>query len=228
VKRVTLCLVTDRRRLVAAGGTSQPATRCLLTQIRHAVEAGVDLIQLRERDLEGRPLAALVRDALAIVRGTATRVIVNDRVDVALACGAHGVHLRGDSIPVAAVRSIAPPSFLIGRSVHSVRDLGGSDGADYVIAGTVFASASKSAGRELLGPDRLAEIVRAAPVPVLAIGGVTRDTVAQVAAAGASGIAGIGLFMFEGPPSAGGCRACPLENVVSDVRSRFDTVISRP
>lgn len=224
---VTICLVTDRRRLVAVDATRQSVVRCLLAQVRHAVEAGVDLIQVRERDLEGRPLAALVRDVLAIARGTPTRVVVNDRVDVALACGAHGVHLRADSIAVAAVRRIAPPPFLVGRSVHSLGDLRSSEGADYVIAGTVFPPASKTADRELLGPERLAEIVRAASVPVLAIGGITRDTLTQVAAAGASGVAAIGLFMLEGAPP-GGCRACPLENLVADVRSRFDSVISRP
>ena len=84
--------------------------RSLLAQARRAVDAGVDLIQVRERDLEAASLAALVADIVAIARGTPTRVVVNDRLDVALACGADGVHLRGDSIPVEAARRLAPPA----------------------------------------------------------------------------------------------------------------------
>ena len=133
-----LCLVTDRRRLTSADTSAADARRCLVEQARHAVEAGIDLIQLRERDLEARDLAALARELLAVTRSTPTRLLVNDRLDVALACGADGVHLRGDSIAVAAARRIPPDGFLIGRSVHSVDEAGEAAGADYVIAGTVF------------------------------------------------------------------------------------------
>src|SRR5437899_11261308 len=99
---MNICLVTDRRRLVPASTPDHEARRCLLAQLRHAVHAGVDLIQIRERDLDAAALAVLVRDVLAAARGTPTRVVVNDRLDVALACGADGVHLRSDSISVAA------------------------------------------------------------------------------------------------------------------------------
>ena len=116
-----ICLVTDRRRLVAGAG-ADAARDCLVAQARHAVDAGVDLDPGARARSRGGALAALVaRAASASTRGTPTRVVVNDRLDVALACGADGVHLRGDSMPRrAAARRLAPPRFLIGRSVHSV------------------------------------------------------------------------------------------------------------
>src|SRR5215475_11409968 len=116
-----ICLVTDRRRLCADAETGAQRA-CLSAQVRYAVEAGVDLVQVRERDLEAANLAALVAECLAIAKGTRTRVVVNDRIDVALACGAHGVHLRGDSIPIHAARTLAPTGFLIGRSVHRLEE----------------------------------------------------------------------------------------------------------
>jgi thiamine-phosphate diphosphorylase len=225
---VTICLVTDRRRLAAAGATGQAAVRCLLAQVRHAAAAGVDLVQIRERDLEAAALAALVREALAAVRGSRTRVIVNDRVDVALACGAHGVHLRGDSLPPARVRELAPSPFLIGRSVHGTGDLAASAGADYLIAGTVFASPSKPAGHPLLGVDGLRAVAGAARVPVLGIGGVTIDRIEAVAAAGAAGVAAIGLFVRDDGTAVAACHACPLEHVVAEARARFDRAIRLP
>jgi len=88
--------VTDRRRLAGAGASFDHARRLLLAQLENAVQRGVDFIQVRERDLEGGQLAALVEAALALARGTSSRIVVNDRLDVALACGAHGVHLRAD------------------------------------------------------------------------------------------------------------------------------------
>ena len=115
-----LHLVTDRRRLCQEGAQAAATRACLLRQARFAVEAEIDFFQVRERDLEAADLAAAVSAIIAIARGTRTRVLVNDRVDVALACGAAGVHLRADSIAASAVRSIAPPEFVVGRSVHSV------------------------------------------------------------------------------------------------------------
>src|SRR5262249_17414429 len=126
---VTLCLVTDRARL--------GQTRTLVDQARDAVAAGIDLIQIRERDLDAGPLAALVDQVMRVARGSSTRVVVNDRLDVALACGADGVHLRGDSISIAAARRITPPRFLVGKSVHSVDEARAAIGADYLVAGSV-------------------------------------------------------------------------------------------
>jgi thiamine-phosphate pyrophosphorylase len=194
--------VTDRRRLAGAG-TFDRASRLLLDQLRGAVDAGVDLIQVRERDLDAAALAALVEDVVALARGTQSRVVVNDRLDVALACGAAGVHLRGDSISTAHARRIVPPGFLIGRSVHAVEEIAAADGCDYVIAGTVFPSRSKDGSAPLIGIDGLRAIVRAARVPVLAIGGITPARFGEIMATGAAGVAGIGLFLtFDSPKPA--------------------------
>jgi thiamine-phosphate pyrophosphorylase len=150
---------------------------------------------VRERDLEAGQLAALVEVALALARGTTSRIVVNDRLDVALACGADGVHLRADSIPTADARRIVPAGFLIGRSVHAPGEASAAEGCDYLIAGTVFPSRSKAAGAAVLGIEGLRAIVRVSRAPVLAIGGVTADRFDDVAAAGAAGVAGIGLFL---------------------------------
>src|SRR5262249_45429339 len=141
---LTLCLVTDRRRF-------EPPIQGLLAQLRRAVEAHIDLVQIRERDLEAFDLASLVSAAVALARGSRTRVVVNDRLDVAIACGAAGVHLRGDSFPVAEARRIAPRDFLIGRSVHTPEEAVAAADADYLVAGAVFPTASKLDGSRWLG-----------------------------------------------------------------------------
>jgi thiamine-phosphate diphosphorylase len=187
--RPVICMITD-------GQSTADRAAALLDAVRSAAAAGVHLIQLRERRLADRDLAALARQCVDAVRGTRTRIIVNDRVDVAIAVGAHGVHLRGDSCPPSRVRAIVPPGFLVGRSVHSVGEAGtyGAGGAiDYLVFGTVFATDSKP-GREPLGAAVLADAVRATAVPVLAVGGITPGNAAAVAAANAAGIAAIGLF----------------------------------
>jgi thiamine-phosphate pyrophosphorylase len=193
----------------------------LSTQIGHAIDAGVDIVQIREHDLNARDLSSLVRAAVALTRGTRTRVVVNDRVDIALACAADGVHLRADSVPAAAVRKVAPPRFLVGRSVHSVaaaREAG--DGVDYLIAGTVWATESKPPNHSLLGLAGLAAIVSAAGVPVLAVGGVSVERARDLAAAGVAGIAAIGLFLG---PSRVGCRATDLGDAIGSLRRSFDS-----
>jgi ATP-dependent Clp protease ATP-binding subunit ClpA len=116
--------VTDRLRLGRGDETFEAARRRLAQLARDAVDAAIELIQVRERGLETARLVDLVSDLVDIARGSTTRIIVNDRLDVALACGANGVHLRSDSIAPAAARSIAPPGFLVGRSVHDVSRLG--------------------------------------------------------------------------------------------------------
>jgi thiamine-phosphate pyrophosphorylase len=199
---VTRCLVTDRRRLCPHAISFAVQRRCLMDQARRAVDSHVDLIHVRERDLDAAALVALVTDILSLTRGTSTRVVINDRLDVAVACGADGVHLRGDSIPVAAARRLAPRPFLIGRSIHSVVEAPGAVGADYVIAGTVFPTASKADGAPLIGIEGLSAIVRAATVPVLAIGGVTAARMEAVRATGAAGIAAVGLFIDSLKPTS--------------------------
>ena len=189
------CLVTDRRRLCPETVTFEAARRRLIDQAKWAVTSNVDLIQVRERDLETADLARLVSDLVRVTRGSGTRVVVNDRLDVALACGADGVHLRHDSVRAETVRTIAPAGFLVGRSVHGLAEAVGAGPVDYLIAGTVFPTPSKPAATPILGLDGLADVVQAVAVPVLAIGGITRERLDEVAATGAAGAAGIGLFI---------------------------------
>jgi thiamine-phosphate pyrophosphorylase len=176
------------------------------------------MLQIRERDLETSLLARLVSASVDMARGSATRVVVNDRLDVALACGASGVHLPASSLPPAAVRTIAPKGFIVGRSVHSPSEAAAvAADVDYVIAGTVWPTASKPAGMDLIGPAGLASIVRAAAVPVLAIGGVTLERLSQVREADAAGAAAIGMFM--GGAHGAACHAVPLEPIVRRARA---------
>ena len=199
-----LCLVTDRRR------------RPIVEQCRDAVRAGVDLVQLRESDLEAAALADLARSLVRLTHETATRLVLNDRLDVALACGAHGVHLRRDSIPPDRARSIAPAGFLIGCSVRGVDEaVQAAPHADYLIAGTIFPTGSKPGLREHLGVEGLAAIVGAVTIPVLGIGGVSMDRIAAVARAGAGGIAAIGFFDSNGDT---------LVATAREARLRFDSV----
>jgi thiamine-phosphate diphosphorylase len=192
-----LCLVTDRRRF---GASWEDA---LVRRIRAVAAEGVHLVQVRERDLDGGPLTHLVTACVDAVRGTRARVVVNDRFDVALAAGAHGVHLRGDSFPASRIRAYAPRNFLIGRSVHSVSDAvlaAKGDAVDYLIYGTVFASGSKP-DRPAAGLRELSAVASATRLPVLAIGGMTMGRIADVMRAGAAGVAGISMFdMPSGVP----------------------------
>ena len=188
--RPIACLITDRRRLADASGDA------LVANVRAAAAAGVQLIQLRERDLEGRALFDLAERVIGAVHGTSARVLINDRLDVAMAARAHGVHLRASSCRPSRVRAVTPPGFLIGQSVHSPDDAVtmAREGADYLMFGNVFDTASKP-GKPGVGLVTLQELVRATPLPVLALGGVTRERVPQVMAAGAAGFAGISLFV---------------------------------
>ncbi len=187
-----LCYVTDRRAL------SQDAD--LHGRMSRAVQAGVDWIQIREKDLPAHQLLALARFAVSEA-GKDVRIIVNDRLDVALAAGAAGVHLGEQSLPVRTVNAaraggVIPKGFLIGASCHSL-DAGRAaerDGADYVFFGPVFATPSKAALGAPQGIKSLADVSGNLKIPVLAIGGVTEENAAGCFVAGAAGIAAIRLF----------------------------------
>jgi len=195
-----LCLVTDRRQLAPDARTTADEITALERWLDEALSAPIDLIQIRERDLEARGLCALVRRLVARRGGRAVRIVVNDRADVALAASADGVHLRADGPPIAAVRAIGPASWLVGRSVHTIDEVREHAAADYLFFGTVFPGGSKGAGAPTQGLDALAGVVAASRTPVIAIGGMTPDRAREAVAYGAAGIAAIGAFLAPGGP----------------------------
>src|SRR6185295_1501416 len=169
---------------------------------------------VRERDLEAAELGMLVTAVVSAIRGWSTKVVVNDRVDVAIACGADGVHLRGDSMPAVRVRRMTPDGFLIGRSVHSAEEASAvAAGADYLVAGTVFPTTSKPGQAAVLGVPGLSAIAHAVAVPVLGIGGMSVERASEVAGAGARGLSAIGLFADPDRP---------IKEVVRLLRERFN------
>jgi thiamine-phosphate diphosphorylase len=161
--------------------------------ISSSVQGCADLVQVREPALCTLELLQLVNAVVSATRGTSIRVVVNDRVDVALIAGADGVHLPAAGAPVADVRAMVPPGFLIGRSAHGDDEIDRAEGADYLIFGTVFATASKP-GEPGQGLEALRRAAQRFHGPVLAIGGVTPANAAEVLAAGAAGYAAIGAF----------------------------------
>lgn len=206
--------MTDKRALErgcapCAGDSSSTnistvAARALLEKISNAAAAGINWVQIREKDLETRALTDLVRLAVAASRETHTSILVNDRLDVALATGAAGVHLGETSLPVETVakwrRSAGRLGFLIGASCHSLEAAQAADGAgaDYILFGPVFATPSKAAFGAPQGIERLREVCRSVRIPVLAIGGITVENAHSCFAAGAAGVAAIRLFQESG------------------------------
>ena len=213
-----LCLVTDRRRLGGAMGLPESEwTEALHRQIEAASNAGIDYVQVRESDIEAGVLVELVRSLMRVVTG-ATRLLVNDRLDVALAAGAHGVHLKEHSILPADVRRMTPPEFLIGCSVHEISSIAARKSADFLIAGTVLPTASKRAV-DYLDQDGLSEIVEAAAgQPVLGIGGLDLSAIPMLASTRATGLAAIGAFI----PAAGDDVTDFVKNRVKAMRKAFD------
>ncbi len=191
LRRPAICIVTRGR------GTEDSEERArLLARLAEAAVAGATLVQVRERQFDDRQLLRFVEQVIAAVRPAGTRVLVNDRPDIALAAGADGVHLKSDSVPVEDVRTLVPPDFIIGRSVHSVPSAVAAAGTscDYLLFGTVFRSASKPPDHPITGIEGLEAVCRRVPTPVLAIGGMSVERAAEVTAAGAAGLAAISLF----------------------------------
>ena len=180
--------ITDRRQ--AAG------VEPLLAYIGRALADGVEMVQIREKDLPARQLASLVRTVLSLPNLKNTRILVNSRVDVALACGAHGVHLPSDSLVPAKFRAIVPAGFLIGVSCHDPEEVRAAEreGADFAVFGPVFPALSKADYGRPQGLGRLREAVLSARMPVFALGGVNSSNAALCVQAGAAGVAAITMF----------------------------------
>jgi len=196
-RKPLLCYVTDRRSLAE---TPDLAIKLQLQKIEQAAKAGVDWIQVREKDLSGRELAGLVERVMTRL-GNGSAILVNDRVDVACAVGASGVHLGEHSLPPDEARrlvsqSAARENFIVGVSAHSLEGAMQAEkaGADYVIFGPVYATPSKTGFGQPQGVASLREVCRRLTIPVLAIGGITLENVRDCFAAGAAGIAAIRLF----------------------------------
>lgn len=197
-----LYYITDRTQLKST---------TLEDAIAKAIDAGVDWVQIREKDLPARRMLGVAEAAVERARQQGqTRVTVNDRLDVALAANAHGVHLGTRSMPVDLVRKLATADFKIGVSCHSLAEAQAAEagGADYLLLGPIFATPSKLRYGPPLGLATLREVTARVRIPVFALGGVTADRVAACRESGAAGIAGIRIFQD--------CES--VEQVVRDLR----------
>jgi thiamine-phosphate pyrophosphorylase len=223
--RPLLMMVSDRRLYTALPPppaalvpltNEETAVASLVAAAAAAARAGVNLVQVRERGLEDGSLLSLAVQLREAIAADGARLVVNDRLDVALAAGAAGVHLPGRAVAAARVRAVVPDGFLIGRSVHSEADAVASareGGCDYLIFGSVFESTSKPAGHAIAGLDALARVCAAVRLPVVAIGGITAARVPDIVRAGAAGVAAIGLFGRAEPRE--------LVEIVGQVRQAF-------
>jgi thiamine-phosphate diphosphorylase len=197
-------LVTDRRRCGSKG---------LRACIEAAVRAGVDAVQLREKDLPARELYALALEVRALTSGRCA-MIVNERLDVALASGADGVHLPENGLPAAAARELCPPGFLVGCSVHSAEAAASAQaaGASYIELGTIFETASKP-GLTPAGLDLVRSATAGLKIPCIAIGGIDSGNAASVLEAGASGVAVVAAIL----------QAADIDGAVRDLRHALVT-----
>ena len=192
------------------------------------VRAGATAIQLRDKTATGGTLLAIAHRLRAITAATAVPLIVNDRLDIALAAGADGVHLGPDDLPVSAARALAPPPFLIGYSTDDPREArrAAREGADYLGVGAVFGTHSKPGlADHAIGPDRVRAVLRASGLPCLGIGGITPANAPRVLATGA-GVAVLSAVMSSPDPTAAvhqlaaGCKNTPHPRVADTRRSR--------
>jgi thiamine-phosphate pyrophosphorylase len=189
--------------LITRGATTETTSRespdfqDVLLQIKAAAAAEIDLIQIREKRLSARALFELAECAVEITRGSSTRLLLNDRADIAAGAGADGVHLTTQSLPAAAIRNSFGDKFLIGASTHSLKEAqqASAAGADFIVLCPIFPTPSKEQYGPPLGLEKLSEVCgKLRGFPVLALGGVSERLAPQCFEAGASGVAGIRLF----------------------------------
>jgi len=189
----SLCLVSDRGL----------ARRPLAGIVEECLEAGLRAVQMREKDLAVRDLLTLASRLRQTTARHGARLLISDRADVAWASGADGVQRTGDSLPVAALRRIAPPPFLIGASVHGEAEArrAAADGADFLVFGPVYDTPSKRRYGAPQGLAALGHLAASVERPVLAIGGITPARVPEVLAAGAAGVAVISAVIAAERPA---------------------------
>jgi len=183
-----LYLITDRTR---TGG------RPLVAALRAAAEAGVKALQLREKDLNPREQYGLAAEVKAALGGLGTRILINDRADIACAAGLAGVHLPAASLSPAAARRCLPAGALVATSTHTLAEARFAEefGADFITFGPVYATPSKAAYGEPRGVEELRQVCAAVNIPVFALGGVTPERVPACLDAGARGVAAIGALL---------------------------------
>ena len=174
----------------------------LLLQASGLIRAGIDWLQIREKDLPDRTLFQVLKALVPEARRFGAVLLVNGRPDLAAAAGASGVHLPSSGLPTAEVRRAFPPPFVIVRSCHGEEDLARAEeeGADAAVFGPVYATPSKAPFGPPLGVDRLREACAAVRMPVLALGGISRERLGEARDAGAAGVAAIRLFCSMGNP----------------------------
>lgn len=190
-------------RLMGITDGMQRGADDLVRRVVSAVEGGATCVQIRLKDESARTIAALTRDVISAVN---VPVFVNDRFDIALAAGAHGVHLGADDIAVDVVRRLVPPGFIIGTSVGCDDELQNAADADYVGIGPVYATGSKNDAGAALGLEGFALLQHSLPnIPAVGIGGICADNAAAVIAAGATGVAVISA-LFRAPDPAQAAR----------------------
>jgi thiamine-phosphate pyrophosphorylase len=189
-----ICLITDRT-MVALGHT-------LLSALEAAMSGGITAVQLREKDLPAAALLPLARELRDLTRRYDARLLINDRIDLALAVQADGVHLGGHSMPADVVRRLTGPDMLIGVSTHSVTDVqrAAELGADFVTFGPVYATPSKAAYGPPQGLQALAEACLATSLPVFALGGITPQRLSETLQTGVAGIALISAILAAPDP----------------------------
>ncbi len=207
-----LCLVTDR---------NQTRGRPLETVVVEAIQGGVNMVQLRERDLPGGRMLELARRLRRITDGRAL-IFVNERIDVALMCDADGVQLGENGIPVPEARKLTGNRLLLGRSVHSVEGAveAVEGGADLLVVGTIFETSSHPEGTAA-GPELISQVAQATHIPILGIGGINEDNIGQVAGPdGAIGAAVISaICAHPDPRSAAQGLMSVLRNAWADPRA---------
>ena len=190
-------------RLIVVTDTALAAPRTVRDVVAAALDAGAPAIQLRDKNADASTILAEARELLTLVRRYGALLFINDRIDVALAAGADGVHLGPDDIPVQAARRIAP-KLLIGYSTDDPEEARRAQdaGADYIGCGAVFGTRTKDVGGEAIGIDRLNNVVDAASIPVVGIGGVTVENVHEIGRSRAAGAAVVGAVMAAEDPAS--------------------------